>query len=158
MRSGTAISETIVVALNSETNWLSASGSMRRTTCGRMMRHRISRSDMPNGAAGLDVALRDRLDAGAERLGEVAAVDEAERDHRRDERVELDAPPEQQPDQQRQHEMDPDHHDVVGRVAEHLDVQRADPAHRPAAVDAQQRGAEPDRERDARGAGEDLER
>ena len=48
MRSGTAISETIVVALNIEMKRLSASGSIRRTTCGSVMRHRISRSDMPN--------------------------------------------------------------------------------------------------------------
>ena len=47
IRSGTAISETIVVALNSEMKRFSASGSMRRTTCGSVMRHRIKRSDMP---------------------------------------------------------------------------------------------------------------
>ena len=51
MRSGTAISDTIVVALNSEMNWLIDSGSMRRTTCGSTMRHRIWRSDMPTASA-----------------------------------------------------------------------------------------------------------
>jgi hypothetical protein len=68
--------------------------------------------------------------------------------------MEFDAAPDHHPDQQRQHEMHPHQHDVVGRIAEHLDVQRADPAHRPEAVDAQQRRAEPDRERDARRAQE----
>ena len=130
IRSGTAISETIVVALNSEMNWLIDSGSMLRTTCGRMMRRRISPSAHAERARRLEVAARDRLDAGAERLREVAAVDEAERDHRRHERVELEAAVQHHADQQRQHEVHPHHHHVVGRVAEDLDVQRAEPAQR----------------------------
>lgn len=47
IRSGTVISETIVVALNSDTSWFRPSGSILRTTCGMTMRQRICRSDMP---------------------------------------------------------------------------------------------------------------
>ena len=60
--------------------------------------------------------------------------------------MKLDAAAQRKAEQQRQHEMHPHQHDVVGRVAEHLDMQRADPAQRPGAVDAQERGAEPDRQ------------
>ena len=92
MRSGTAISDTIVVALKSEMKRLSASGSIRRTTCGSVMRRRISRSDMPNERVrprGCPVGIG--LDAGAEGLGEIAAVDKAERNHGGNEGMELDA-------------------------------------------------------------------
>ena len=51
MRSGTAMSDTIVVALNSEMNWLIDSGSIRRTTCGRMIRRRMRPSPMPSERA-----------------------------------------------------------------------------------------------------------
>jgi len=92
------------------------------------------------GPAGLEMSERDRLDSGAERLGEIAAVDESERDHGREEGRKLEAAPDQRPEQQRQDEMHPHHHDVVGRIPEHLDVERADPAKRPRPVDPQERG------------------
>ena len=83
-------------------------------------------------ATGFDLTQRDRLDAGAKRFGEISAVDEPERDDRRHERIELEAGMKQRADQQRQHEMHPNHHDVVGRIPENLDVQGADPAQRSA--------------------------
>ena len=53
--------------------------------------------------------------------------------------------------------MHPDDHDVVGRIAEDLDVQRAQPAQQAQAVDAQQRGGESECERHDRRRGEDVE-
>ena len=48
MMSGTATKETIEVALKSETNWLRASGSMRRTAWGMTMRRRMVKRDIPS--------------------------------------------------------------------------------------------------------------
>ena len=157
IRSGTAISETMVVALNSEMNWLIDSGSMRRTTCGSTMRHRMSRSDMPQERAGFEMSERDGLDAGAEGLGEVAAVDEAQPMIAETNGLSSNRLCSSDADQQRQHEVHPHHHDVVGRVAKDLDVQRADPAQDAEAADAQQRGAQADRQRHDGGADEHVE-
>ena len=80
IRSGTAISETIVVALNSEMKRLSAF----RQHAAHDLRQRDAPQDQrlrhAERASCIDVALGNGLDAGAEGLGEIAAVHEAERD------------------------------------------------------------------------------
>ena len=155
MRSGTAIRDTIVVALKSEMKMLSPSGSIRRTTCGSVIRRRIRASDMPKARPASTLPFGIGLDAGPEGLGEIAAVDEAERNHGGNEGMELDAGAERKAEQQRQDEVHPHQHDVVGRVAEKLDVKRADPAQRARPAQAHERGGQAEDDRREARAGED---
>src|SRR5262249_54793509 len=96
-------------------------------------------------ARRIEIAERDGLNASAKRLGEIAAIDQAEGYDCRYEGMKFDMPLDHDPDKQRQDEMHPYQHDVVGCIAEQLYVEGADEARREKMVHPHKRCAEPRR-------------
>src|SRR5262249_31712315 len=96
-------------------------------------------------ARRIKIAERDRLNTSAKCLGEIAAIDEAEGYDCRNEGMKFDTPPDHDPDEQRQDEMHPYQHDIVGCVAEQLHMEGADQARREKMVHPHECCAEPRR-------------
>ena len=119
--SSAEITETTLEASMSRMNWLPSAGKTVRSAGTRTMKRKICARLQVRAPAGLDLAARHRLDAGAHDLGRIGA----EIDDHRQQRGLVGRQPEAE---RRQAEIDEQELDEERRVADRLDVAVGDRA------------------------------
>ena len=130
------------MSLNIETQLLVVGGMTTRTACGSMTLRSVSRNGRPSALRGLELAVGDALDAGAEHFRRIGRHDEGKCHGRRNPGRQADA-------DEGQGVVDQDEHDQHGHGAEDVDVADGEPAERLWRIEAYEADQQPDGHADA---------